>query len=159
MNYQKPGMDNKTVDSIIENLFYVLPVVRKKLLKIEPQYIDRNIKISRLHLGIMGILSKKSMPVSEIAKRFLISKPQMTYLINQLVKAGLVERQSNAEDRRVTDISLTSRGRIVLKQCQETFKNNLREQLSYLNGQELEGLAQSLIKIREIGNRLEERGR
>jgi hypothetical protein len=76
---------NDTLDTIVENLFYVLPIIHKRLLKIDPPDVSRDIRLSRLHLGIMGMLNNEGcLPISEAAKKFIIAKPQMTHLINQL---------------------------------------------------------------------------
>ena len=40
--------------------------------------------LSRLHLAIMGMLRGENLAVSEVAKRLLIPKSQMTHLITSL---------------------------------------------------------------------------
>ncbi len=151
-------MENKTLDNIVENLLYVLPIIHKKILKINPPEIIKDVHLSRLHVGIMEILYHEMLPISEIAKRFLIPKPQMTLLIYQLVNAGVVERQPNKDDRRMTDIALTEKGKTVLQQCEKNLRNNIGEMLSDLNQEEQEELSLSLQKLREIGSKLENRG-
>lgn len=152
-------MNTKTTDTIIENLLFVLPILHKKLLKIEPQDIRPSFSLSRLHLGILAILdSTNGPPISEIAEKLLIPRPQMTRLINHLVEAGLAERRQNSSDKRVTNISLTQSGKAALKQCEHILKNKARQQLSYLSEKELEELSQVLAKLRELGVRLDNRG-
>jgi hypothetical protein len=41
--------------------------------------------------------------------------------------------------------------------CEESLVNNIKERLSYLNGEDLEGLSVSLEKLRDIGTRWEKR--
>ncbi len=152
-------MKNNTIDAIVENLFYVLPIIHKKLLKIEPQEISPNLNLSRLHVGIMAILDdENALPISEIAKKLLIPKPQMTHLINHLVSSGIAERQPDPEDKRVINIMLTDNGRATLNQCENVLKNNARKQLSVISEKELEELSQILTKLRDLGTRLENRG-
>ena len=152
-------MDNNILDTIIENLFYVLPVIHKKLLNVDPLNVSCEIHLSRLHVGILATLKENTMSISEIAKKKFISKPQMTHIINQLFSAGMVERQSNTNDRRVTNITLTQKGKETFEQFDEFLKTNVRKQLSYLTEKELEGLSLSLLKLREIGSRWENRGK
>ncbi len=83
-------MDINSINTIVDNLFYVLPIIHKKLMKIAPPDVCCNMHLSRLHVGILVKLNENTTPISEIAESFLISKPQMTYLIDQLVNAGLV---------------------------------------------------------------------
>ena len=146
-------MENKSLDKIVENLLYILPIIRKKLLKIDPSDISQDIHLSRVHVGIMGCLHHEMLPISEIANKFLISKPQMTLLINQLVNAAMVERQPNKRDRRITDITLTEKGQSVLHECEKKLKNNLKEMLADLSEREQKELSLSLQKLREIGTK------
>lgn len=151
-------MKYNTIESIIENLFYVLPVIHKKLLKIEPQDVDIPGNLSRLHVGIMIILNEeKELPISEIAQKLLVSKPQMTRLINYLVNTGIAEKQSDPQDRRVSQMILTEKGKATLSQCEEQLKNNVRRRLSHLTDNELEELSAILAKLRELGSRLEKK--
>jgi DNA-binding MarR family transcriptional regulator len=147
-------MENKTIDTIIENLFYVLPIIHKKLLKIDPPDISPEIRLSHLHVAIMATISESKLPISEIAKKFLIPKPRMTLLINQLVKAGIVERKMSTIDRRITDISLSEKGKVVFRKCDDYLKANAKEKLSYLSGTELEELSLLLSKLRRLGAKL-----
>jgi DNA-binding MarR family transcriptional regulator len=146
-----------TIDAIVENLFYAIPVIHKRLMKIDPPNLDCGIRLSRLHIGIMAMLSENTLPISEIANTFLIPKPQMTYLIDRMVKAGLVERASTPLDRRVTDVVLTLKGKDTFRQCDKYIKNNVRNMLSSLTEKELEDLSESLIKLKEIGPKLDHR--
>ena len=147
-------MENDIVDSIIENLFHVLHLIHRKLLKINLEGANKN--ISRLHFPIMGILDEAgTLPISEIGKRLLIPKSQMTFLIDQLISLGLVEKVPDTRDKRVINIALTGKGKVTLKECQELVRENIRERLSCLEEKELVELSISLKKLREIGVRLE----
>lgn len=144
------------LDDIIEDLFYVLPIIHKKLLKIDAARLPVGVSLSRLHIGIMGISREEGpLPISEIAARLLIPKPQMTLLINHLVKAGLVEKRSDERDRRVSDIALTAEGRTVLERCDQYLEDNVREKLGFLGEEDLAELSLSLRKLKDIGKRWE----
>jgi MarR family transcriptional regulator, organic hydroperoxide resistance regulator len=123
-------------------------------MKISPPDLDCGVRLSRLHIGIMAMLNDSSSPISEIANTFFVPNSQMTYLIDQMVSAGLVERTKNVRDRRVKDIVLSPRGMEIFKQCDEYLKANMKNMLSDLSEKELTELAESLIKLRKIGPRL-----
>jgi DNA-binding MarR family transcriptional regulator len=95
------------------------------------------------------------LPVSEIGKRLLISKPQMTPLIDRLIAQGLVERTPNTRDRRVIMISVTDGGRKKLDECRAQIANNLGRKLAALSEQELGELSAALAKLVEIGSKVE----
>jgi len=147
------GIDNRTIEGIVENLFRILPVIHKKLLRMDLGGATGS--LSRLHLAIMGMLVEESLPISEIAKRLVIPKSQMTRLIDQLVGLGIVERLVDARDRRVINLSLTGHGKIVLKKCRDLVRQNLGNKLSCLTPAELADLSMALEKLRDIGARLE----
>ena len=48
--------------------------------------------LTRLHLAVMGDLSQTSMTMSELANTLMMTKPQLTHLVDPLVTLGLVER-------------------------------------------------------------------
>jgi len=50
---------------------------------------------------------------NEIAGRLMITSASVTFLIDGLEKEGLVERSTNEQDRRITDVVLTARGKEV----------------------------------------------
>jgi DNA-binding MarR family transcriptional regulator len=149
----------KTIDSIVENLFYALPVLHKRIMKISPPDFARGIHISRIHFGILVALHHRQSPVTEIANLFLISKPQMTFIMNQMLAAGLVKRTVNLHDRRIKDTVLTAKGEEVFQQCDNYIKNNVKSLFSGLTEKELGDLAASLQILKEIGPRLGERGK
>jgi len=149
----------KTIDSIVENLFYALPVLHKRIMKINPPNVTAGIHISRIHFGILAVLHDHQSPVTEIANVFLISRPQMTFIMNQMLEAGLIKRTVNARDHRIKDTVLTPKGEEVFRQCDEYIKNNVKTMFSGLTEKELEELAASLQILKEIGPRLEQRGK
>jgi len=146
-------MENRAIDSILENLFHILPMIHKKLLRMDLGGMTGN--LSRLHLAIMGMLEEGSLAVSEIAKRLVIPKSQMTHLIDQLVDLDIVARHPDVKDRRVINISLTDHGKVVLKECREIMKQTMRNKLSHLTPAELADLTIALEKLKDIGAKLE----
>jgi len=141
------------LDSIVEDLIRVHAMIHRHLLRISPEYIRSG--ISRPHFAIMGILDESGMlPVSAIGKILLIPKPQMTLFIDKLIRLGLVERLPDTSDRRIINVSLTDRGKLVLDEARALIGDNIREKLSCLNTEEFEELAASLRKLREIGSKI-----
>ncbi|MCD6567935.1 MAG: MarR family transcriptional regulator [Dehalococcoidia bacterium] len=145
-------MEKKTIDDLAENLFPIFYVIHKKLLSMDLRCLPGN--VSRLHLAIMGMLGEESLPVSEIARRLAIPKPQMTHLSDQLVNLGIVERRPDVEDRRVTNILLTDRGKIVFDECKEMARRNMKNKLACLTPAEREDLLSALEKLKNIGAKL-----
>lgn len=147
-------MKNSAVDSIVEDLFQIFPLIMKKFLKIEDECALRD--ISHHHMAVMGMIYQLGiLPVSEIGRRLLISKPQMTHLINKLISLKMVGRLPDKADRRVINIKLTEKGKMVLEEYRDLIRKNIRRKLSCLKDDELEELSISLRRLRDIGSKLE----
>lgn len=145
----KPGKD---VIAIIDNLFRALPLIHRKLLKVDLEGTG----ISRLHMPVMGMLCESgALPVSEVGRRLFISKPQMTHLVDRLISLGLVARQPDEHDRRVINIALTSRGERTLKTLKKSAGEGLGKRLSVLDTEELKELAACLDGLVRIATKLE----
>jgi DNA-binding MarR family transcriptional regulator len=145
--------ENNIIESILVNLFHVLPMIHKKLLRMDLGGVTG--ELSRLHLAIMGMLREEGMAISEVARRLAIPKSQMTHLIDQLVNLDIVVRHPDTNDRRVTNISLTGHGKEVFEECRGMVKNIIREKLSRLIPAELTEMAAALEKLKNIGAKLE----
>jgi DNA-binding MarR family transcriptional regulator len=149
-------MENDTVDSIMQDLSYVLRIIRKKFMKIDFEGANRG--ITHFDFAIMSMLDELgALPVSNIGERLLIPKPQMTHLLDRLMRLGVVERLPDTRDRRIIRVSLTRKGRSVLKEYREVIRNSLRKNLACLEAEELEQLSALLARLRDIGGKLESR--
>ena len=147
-------MKDEALNSIMVNLFYVSRLFHKKLMRIELK--GENRYISRPLLAIMALLDESGLlPVSEIGKRLLIPKPQMTHFVDRLLKLGLVERLPDIKDRRIINVTLTEEGRAALAERKESIGTNIRKKLSCLQNDEVEKLSASLKILRNIGEKIE----
>ncbi len=146
-------MQNELLDRITADLLSVPPLIfrgtRRKLLKTALANIDPD--ITPLHFEIMKLLHEAgTLHPAEIGERLLVARAQMTHLIDKLVDLGIVERQANTADRRMTNILLTTEGEAFFEEHDSNIKNAIKETLSYLTDEELEGLSDSLRKLRDI---------
>lgn len=143
--------DDNRIDSIVESISRMITIVHRSLLS---EFASKG--LSRNHVMIMKVLSRSgALPSSAIAKELLVSKPQMTHLIDRLINVGMVERQPSQEDRRVINIALTVKGQSVVKECEMLIIDKGRARLAYLSAKELEDLEIILKKLVGIESRLE----
>ena len=150
-------MKNSILDSVAEDLFSTLPLIdrsiRRKLLKTALTSFSED--ITPPHFEIMKLLEEAgTLHVAEIGERLTIARPQMTHLIDKLVDLDIVERQTNIEDRRMLNITLTNKGKKIFKEHDSHIKNATRETLSCLTDEELRELSASLRKLRDIFSKL-----
>jgi DNA-binding MarR family transcriptional regulator len=145
-------MNDANIDCILENMIHIMPVFHKKLLRMDLGGVTGN--LTRLHLAIMGMLSAASMTMSELAKILMMTKSQMTHLVDQLVGLGIVERHPDATDRRVINLALTDNGRVLLEDMKRKVKENIRNRLANLTPEELSEMSVALETLRNIGGKL-----
>jgi DNA-binding MarR family transcriptional regulator len=147
-------MQNKLVDSVIENWFIVGNITRKKML--EDVFKDAYRDVSYHHLVIMRVLCESGpLSISAIGKILETSKPQMTRWIDRMVDLGLVERRPDAVDRRVINVALTERGKRIFTKLGSAVKRSFREKLSCLSDEDLKELSASMMRLADILSKLE----
>lgn len=113
-------------------------------------------ELARIQLGALGILSVyDDLPVSELAKRLRISKPQATNLVRRLEELGLVKRTACAEDARISRLWLTAKGRKALDGNMERMKQGMEDKLSALSQDEKSELKRSMQSLVRILEKLE----
>lgn len=147
-------MQNKLIDSIVENWFIVGNITRKKILK--DVFKDAYRDVSFHHLVIMRVLyDSGTLSISAIGKTLSISKPQMTRWIDRMVDMGLVERWPDTADRRVINIALTEKGNEVFTELKNTIIRDFKEKLSCLSDEDLRELSASMMRLADILSKLE----
>jgi DNA-binding MarR family transcriptional regulator len=104
---------------------------------------------------ILGFLMREDLPISEIGRRLMRSKPNMTALAGKLLREGKVRRVPDRKDRRVVRLSITRRGRMFLMMKKKMIRKSMIDNLSGLDGMELEELRSSLARVNRIIKRLD----
>lgn len=146
-------MCKKTVDILAEKLLSIGPIISKKIIRFD---IQSNEIVSINQLMVLGALHEHgSLCISEICKKLFISKPQMTIIIDKLVKSDLVYRIYNNTDRRTINIDLTEKGNEYCRNLLETFKKNLSHKLITLSEEDLTTLLNSVEITESILKRIE----
>ena len=71
------------------------------------------------------------------------------------VELDIAERQTGKEDRRMINVSLTDKGKTIIKEHEDQIRKATMEALSSLTVGELKELSASLRTLREIFSKLE----
>ena len=146
-------MAHDILDSISDDLLSIPPLIfrslRRKLLRTALAKID--LDISPLHYEIMRLLQESgTLHAAEIGERLQIARAQMTHLIDKLVELDIVARENGISDRRTVNITLTEIGKATVEEQYKDIRNVIREALANLTEEELQELATSLMKLRDI---------
>jgi len=140
------------IDRILENMFNIMLVIHKKILRMDLELETDN--LNRLHMAVMGLLNTSNMTMTELAKALMMTKPQLTHLVERLVILGLVKRLPDETDRRVIHLTLTSNGRVKFKGLRKKLKENIKQKLVSLTPEELGQLAATLEALRNTVGKL-----
>lgn len=91
-------------------------------------------------------------PVSanDLKSKILVSNPDVTRLLDRLVKKGYVIRETCPENRRKIDISLTNSGKVLFEKAHFSVKKALRNFFEdQISAEEAKELRRILHKMRE----------
>lgn len=146
-------MRSNILDRVVLELLSIPPLIRRsihrKVFKTAFARIEEHISLP--HFEIMKTLKEAGiLHIAEIGERLQIPKPQMTHLIDRLVRLEIVTRQTDAADRRIINIALTDKGRTMMEEHDRLIKGSVKEKLSCLTEEELQELSVSLRKLRDI---------
>ncbi len=96
------------------------------------------------------IRSRPGLSLKELADEERISAPALSGHVDRLVKAGLVERVRDEEDRRRVGLTLTEEGGRVLRSVRARRTSWLAGRLKELEPEELEAVEAALEPLRRL---------
>ena len=116
---RRKSVNKEMVEQVAKTTFDVLPMLRKRLLRMDVVQAEHNVPMS--HVQVLTMLGENGvMTVSEISQRLGIAKPNITPLVDRLIADGYVERRRDETDRRVVKVVLLPEGEEQLASIQET---------------------------------------
>ena len=82
-------------------------------------------------LGLGAVLNCGAEGIShgQLGQRMMLSKAPVTGLVDRLARAGLVERHSDENDRRISRVVITPAGEKLWHRAQQTLKDDSREDM------------------------------
>jgi DNA-binding MarR family transcriptional regulator len=86
----------------------------------------------------------RALTLKELAERIALSLPAASRTIDDLVRRGFVERHEDADDRRMKRVSVTERGRHVVRKLNAARLNGLEQFAQTLNDDERRTLGDAL---------------
>lgn len=142
-------MSTDKLNNLSGDLYNLLLNLHKNIFNFDG--IMKNFPIPPSHVKVIFYLKKNgSSSISEIAKNLIISKPNMTPIIDKLICEGMVNRYDDPNDRRILRIELTNKAHEFIKNREEIIKSALAEKISILNSEDLEALSHHITGITDI---------
>lgn len=146
---KKRTIDPAMIDNVAQNMFHVLPLVKKRLLHMDLVQKEHGTPLS--HVQVLAMLQDVgTMSVSEISRRLGIAKPNITPLVDRLFACGYVDRQHDDNDRRVVNIVLLPAGEEKLAAIRATIARQIQAQSESLSVSEFRELNESLASVVRI---------
>ena len=146
---KKRSIDPAMIDNVAQNMFHVLPLIKKRLLHMDLVQREHGTPLS--HVQVLAMLHDVgTMSVSEISRRLGIAKPNITPLVDRLYESGYVDRQHDENDRRVVNIVLLEAGEAKLAAIRATISRQIQLQVDGLSVSEFRELNESLDSIVRI---------
>ena len=146
---KKRSIDPAMIDTVAQNMFHVLPLIKKRLLHMDLVQREQGTPLS--HVQVLAMLQDVgTMSVSEISRRLGIAKPNITPLVDRLFESGYVDRQHDENDRRVVNIVLLPAGEEKLAAIRATISRQIQGQVESISVSEFRELNESLSSIVRI---------
>ncbi len=95
-------------------------------------------------------ISKGDASVSVLADCMHVSRPNISRAVDELVKNGLVNRKRDPDDRRNVQLSLTDKGKKMIKDLHNRYGRILADQFSILTDEELRTLSSALVSMKKV---------
>jgi DNA-binding MarR family transcriptional regulator len=131
--------------AIAVDVFQTIPVLYRRILRPDASGMSP----FSPPIAVLVIVKKRGpVSMSAIAQELSYSKQNLTKIVDQLVKQGLVERTPDPSDRRVLNIELTEGGRQYMAARRERIRERLVQDLSHLSDAELEELFDTFERVK-----------
>ena len=142
-------MNKKNLTKTSDALFNLLIQLNSKVFN-----QDKMVKCSPLppsHVKVIFyLLNNGSSSVSDIASNLGISKPNMTPIIDKLLRDDLVHRTEDPKDRRIVRIALTQKALDISTEHKKILKELLFSKLSTLSNDDLKQMENLISQLNNI---------
>ena len=146
--------DQALVGAIAQNLYDALPLLPKRLVRVEA--ITREFGMPFSHIQILCMLTDKEMTIGEISSALGIAKPNITPLLDALHERGVLERCRSEKDRRIVNVRLLPEGQALARRLRESIAVQTAEWPQSFNTSDIKRLNNALAYLIEVGRRLAE---
>ena len=137
------------IKSIQKNLFFAPIFFKHYFTPPKKCLAEKNLYHWDMHV-LLFLMENGRSTMTEISMAMNIPKPNMTGIINRLIKEDCVERTYDPGDRRVIYIDLTKNGLVVLEKGKDEILKSIKNRFENYPVEWLTQVSEVLAKIREI---------
>lgn len=146
--------DTALVASISQNLYMALPLLPKRLVRVDAVTREFNMPFS--HIQILCMLSDREMTIGDISASLGIAKPNITPLLDSLSERGILERRRSEQDRRIVNVRLLPAGAALAEKVKDSISDQVIGWPEGFNSSEIKRLNNALAYLIEMGYKLAE---
>lgn len=146
--------DAALVGAITHNLFEALPLLPKRLVRVDA--ITHEFGMPFSHIQIVCMLSDKELTIGEISASLGIAKPNITPLLDSLAERGLLERVRSVKDRRIVNVELMPAGVQMAADIKAAIAEQVAEWPDSIGSNDAKKLNNALACLINIGKLLSE---
>lgn len=129
-------MKSSSLDSFGDKFMELLPKLMREFNSHESKYITSG-DITPLQLTVLDCLSRNDQcEMRCISQALNVSFSTATGMMDRLVKHGFVSREHSQEDRRKVIVTITSKGRRIMKEINQRKREGLIKMFSSLSDAE-----------------------
>jgi MarR family 2-MHQ and catechol resistance regulon transcriptional repressor len=137
---------NKDKDPALQ-LFVVLSRAYKTLMEHAKQDIKRY-KLNPTEFAVLELLyNKGAQPIQKIGDRILLASGSITYVVDKLEEKGYLIRKPCPEDRRVTYVEITKKGKDLMDTIFPEHMEAIKNVMEALDKEEMVVTTRSLKKL------------
>jgi DNA-binding MarR family transcriptional regulator len=136
-----------------EQLFDLFFLLKQRLVRHAARLVKQEFSPMQMHV-LFTMLDRDVFSMSELAREVLISKQQLTPLVDKLAAAGLIIREADSEDRRVVKVRISSAGMAFLATHKREAIGVYEEMIASLSQDDLACLNDALNGLRQIIRKL-----
>ncbi len=106
-------------------------------------------EVTTAQYDILVILkySKRKLTQSDLGINRVVSRSNITGILDRLEKIGMVKREGSADDRRIKHISITKKGLDVIDKAEGKYFENVKNLVWFLDEKDKKGLVEILDRL------------
>lgn len=107
-----------------------------------------DLKIGQLEL-LMNLYRHPGMSQHDVARKLLVGRSNITMLLPQMERQGILRRESDARDKRVMRLYLTERGERLLMQALEVYSGLIERVMAHTSAADCDRMGEHMRRIEE----------
>lgn len=129
-------------DAMAQRITDLFGLIYRNLMRDENDTISINTDSQSALLSVL--LRKGPTKMSEIGKLLKVTKPNITFLVDKMEEQGLIKREKDDSDRRITNICLTENGKKSIEEKKSALYKKIAGKLDLLTEEDIKDLNQAL---------------